>query len=118
MTKLKKIELYLAEFPLAKERKNRYKTIRNLISKKYSLFDDITKQTTISYDKLEEIVFDSISFNRLIQRVQQLNPELRGTDYFDKKVEQEQQAQIDLEYTPGYQNDIKTLKNINDDFSM
>lgn len=104
---LKETRRYLEEDPRARERSNRYKAIRNMILAELpSIAGNITK------DQLEEVVFNAIQLNRCIQRNQQLFENLRGSDYDEKKVELEQQAQIDLEYLPGEDQDNRKLKTL------
>jgi len=106
--RLHKVELYLREEVRARERANRYKAIRNMIIHEFpSLVNN-----HITNDKLDEIIFNAIQINRCIQRAQQLDKTLRGSDYADKKVELEQNTQIDLEYTPGYRQDLNKLKTL------
>lgn len=106
MSRLNKIEDYLRQEPRARERANRYKAIRNLILKELPSYKDIPKE------KIEEIAFQSVQINRCIQRAQQLNKELRGSDYEDNKVELEQEHQIDLEYSPGFNQDNLKLRTL------
>lgn len=101
--RMKKVVDYLTEEPRARERFNRYKTIRNLILKEFPSFADIPK------DRIEEIAYNAVHFSRTIQRAQQLDKTLRGSDYEEKKVELEQEAEIELGYEPGYRQDIKKL---------
>lgn len=103
-SRLLKVENYLRNEPRARERYNRYKTIRNLILKEFPNLTDISK------DKIEEIAFQAVHFSRCIQRAQQLNRDLRGLDYEDKKNELEQKVMIKLEYLPGQNQDNKKLK--------
>lgn len=97
--RLHKIEEYLRREPRARERANRYKAIRNIIIHE---FPSIVGK--IQNDKLDELIFNAIQINRCIQRAQQLDETLRGTDYEDKKIELEQNTMIDLEYLPGQNN--------------
>lgn len=97
---------YLKIHPDARERANRYKAIRALLRRKYSIPENITN------DLIELIITEGITCNRFFNKVMQDNIELRGKDYDEKKKILQQQAQIDLGYTSGYFQDIKKLKKL------
>jgi len=67
----------------------------------------------LSDQLIENIIFDGLSDNRLINRVQQLNEDLRGSDYEDesKKIKI-QEVELQLGYSPGYNQDVKKLKTL------
>lgn len=111
-TVLDEVYKYLEAHPLARERGNRYKALMAIIRRKYNIALPGTcdSEVNLANDKLEGIISDGMTYNRYINRVQQLNKELRGTDYEDNKHILEQQAQVDLEYTPGYNQDVKLYK--------
>lgn len=50
---------------------------------------------------LPDFARDYVSYERVWRKVLEENPDLRGDDYGDKEV-LEQQVQIDLDYQPGY----------------
>lgn len=88
----KLLEEYLKIQPLARERKNKNRTIGNLIIKTYNL--------EISREKMEGIVSDILTGDRAWRQILEQRPELRGSDYGDKD-ELEQKKQIELGYEPG-----------------
>lgn len=101
MTKLNYIKEYLETHEKARERANRYKALVAIIKRDLNL-DNIS----ISDSTLEEIISLGMTYNRSINRIQQLYPELRGTDYKDKKTLQ-QKAQLEQGYEPGFYQDKK-----------
>jgi hypothetical protein len=106
--KLDIVQWYLDSEPKARERSNRAKAVWNLLAKEYG----IVEGGTISKEFFIDGFFkDSQTFNRSINRIQQLNPHLRGSDYDDKE-RLEQEAQLEQGYTPGYNQDIKKLKTL------
>ena len=110
LTKLKEMTSYLKDHAQAREGKNRYKALVARARRKYN-FD----LEFLSDQLIENIIFDGLTDNRLINRVQQLNEELRGSDYDDesKKIK-EQEAKTQLDYSPGYNQDISKLKTLYD----
>src|SRR3990167_1353026 len=102
------IKVYLKSFPEARERKNRYKVLRRLLTIKYPSLRD----TVLTKEKLEDVIFDALSYNRSILKVQQDYEGLRGADYYENKRILEQQAKIDLGYVPGIGQDIKKLRTL------
>ncbi len=104
---LKDIKKYLEIEPRARERVNRYKAIRRLLVERHPMLT-----TVLQNYEIERIVKESLTIYRAINRVQQLYPELHGTDYDTTKKILQQQTQIDLDYRPGNQNEIKTLEDL------
>lgn len=86
----------------ARERKNRYHAVWFVLHERHQK-DTIDKQTFM------DIGPEIVSIIRLINFFQKLYPQLRGTDYGDKK-KLVQQTQIDLGYEVGYHSDIKKGK--------
>jgi hypothetical protein len=109
-TQLGQVKLYLEREVRARERKNRYKAIRHLLLNKYP---SIISQH-LTNDRLEDIIFDSLAFNRSILRIQQEYEHLRGTDYNQKDSKKilEQKTKIDLGYNPGHRQDVSKLKTL------
>lgn len=89
---------YLEVQPLARERKNKARAIGNVLIQKYNL--DISK------DFMMEIVADAVNADRMWRKILEERPDLRGKDYDDKEV-LEQQKQVELGYRPGYFQDVK-----------
>jgi hypothetical protein len=105
-SKLQIVTDCLKDFPPARERKNRYKTLWWMFEKVYgNKIESLSKEFFIDHGK----TFFTIS--RLICKVQKEDESLRGSDYDDKE-QLEQEAQIELGYTPGYHQDIKKLKTL------
>ena len=106
ITLKKTVEEYLLAEPRARERKNRAKAVWHILKIIHPSMVEINKSL------FETDVFTDIqSINRLIVLLQKQNSELRGNDYYDKTV-YEQQAQIDLGYEPRYHYDVKKLKSL------
>lgn len=95
---------YLKQEPRARERKNKNRAIGNLLSKKYR-FDFLPKQM------VADMVGEVLSLDRKWRKILEENPNLRGEDY-DEKVILEQEAQIKLGYEPDYKNNVAKLKTL------
>lgn len=89
--------------PSARERKNKNRFIASLLIDKHHL--------DISLDKLTTVITQAATYDRSWRKVLEENPHLRGKDY-DQKVILEQQAQLELGYTPHYSEDLKKLKTL------
>ncbi len=100
-----KVKKYLEIYPQARERKNRAKAVYRILG------------YVVGYEPVLDLVgfgrhWSTLqSINRQILKVQELYPNLRGTDYEDKE-RLEQEKQIELGYVPGFNNDIKKLKTL------
>lgn len=103
MNILAQIKGYLEVRIEYRERSNKNKFIARLLQKKYPF-----ELESISLQRLEDIVVDCSTFDRAWRKCLEENPSLQGHDYSEKAV-LEQKKQIDLGYSPGYQQDIKTL---------
>jgi hypothetical protein len=103
VTELDKMVAYLEQYPQARERSNKYKAIRNIVKRKFKL--------TIEDELLAEVIKYAIAEDRYWRRATQLNPHLRGSDYDknDSKEILEEEAQIQLEYVPGLEDQLKLL---------
>lgn len=90
------IKRKLESTPSARERRFRDQHLVDLILEKHgkhSMFVDI--------NFLPEFAKDFVSYERVWRQVLQNEESLRGDDYGDKEV-LEQQVQIDLDYQAGY----------------
>lgn len=94
------IKQNLEKYSEFRERKNKNKWIGGFIFKKYDI-----ERTPAIKDKLADIVADIMSADRAWRKVLEENETLRGSDYNDKDI-LEQEAQLQLGYTPNYQQDI------------
>lgn len=99
MTLKQQIKFYLEVEPRARERRNRYRTIWNIMEERYH-------RDSWNKDFFIEVGSEILSITRLINKVQEENSELQGEDYKDKN-RLEQEVQVDLGYTPGYKQDLK-----------
>lgn len=66
---------YLQEQPLARERSNRYRTIANLLQRRYPELEKIDKGFLALITKY------AIDSDRYIRKVQEEKPDTRGSDY-------------------------------------
>lgn len=94
------VEQYLETEPRARERKEKDRALVNLLLRRYPELGTVKKDTLI------DMVKDYNSMDRCWRLVLNERPELRGTDYEDKAM-LEQEKQLELGYTPGYDDDIK-----------
>ena len=92
MTTNELIKEHLVKNINAREHKNKNRFIAFLLWKKYHLSD-----SEMSADVLENIVIDTSTYDRAWRQVRERNPDLRGSDY-DEKVVLEQQKILDLGY--------------------
>ncbi len=97
----KQIKRYLQEMPVARERSNRYRALRHFVIKIYPELELVNKDVFIS------AIDTAIATDRYIRKIQAEDKSLRGSDYGDKEV-LEQEAQIELGYEGGG-NDILDL---------
>lgn len=99
------IEKALEKFPWFRERKDKNLGIAKLIVMKFHPW------LAGNEDKLADLVVLAGSLDRAWRKALQDNPSLRGKDY-DDKVVLEQEKQLDLGYTPGYEADLKANKKL------
>lgn len=98
------IKVYLTEVPVYRERKNKNGFIAMLIQKEHNAWRGI------STDELERIVVEVSTIDRIWRQVLQENPELRGSDYKDKNV-LEQEKILELGYQPGVKRVMEKIEN-------
>jgi len=93
INKLKEIKIYLENYVKSRESKNRHKVLVARARRKYNIDNNFSDLL------IKNIIIDALSDNRLINRVQQDNPKLRGSDYKNKTNQiLQEQKQIDLGY--------------------
>ena len=99
------IKNYLEKEPKARERHLHQRGMVNLLLDKYPDLFPVPK------DKLVDFCHDFESYCRIWRKVLSENEELRGSDYSDKTI-LEQDKMLQLGYEVGYPNDIKKLKTL------
>jgi hypothetical protein len=103
MTKMKSkkslIEITLEKEPNFRERSRRDKGFIILLVEKYPSLSQVSPQQLLEFGQ------DFRTYTRTWNRILELREDLQGRDYNDKKI-LEQEAKIELEYTPGYHKDI------------
>lgn len=108
MALINTIEQYLKDKPKARERVNRPQAVWGVLRLIYPQLSDsnlVNEDAVISRGMFVDGLFkDSQTINRLILKVQQDNEDLRGTDYEDKVI-LEQEVKLELGYEPGFNND-------------
>lgn len=92
---------YLKSDARFRERKCKNKGIANLISKKYGI--------EIPKDKRDDFIADILNADRNWRKALEENPELRGSDYAQKDI-LEQQKEISLGYGVAFTCDQKKLE--------
>lgn len=97
------LKQYLESEPRARQRSNKNRALGNLIITQYNL--QIDKGT------MADIVGEVLSLDRQWRKLLEENEHLRGTDYSQKTI-LEQQKQIELGYEGGYYTDKKRLENL------
>lgn len=97
---------YLKHEPRARERKNKNRAIGNIIREKY-----LNTPERIESAVIADMVGEILSLDRKWRKILEENPELRGSDYKDKEV-LEQQAQINLGYEVNYHSNVAKLKTL------
>lgn len=101
------IRRHLVATPGFRERKNKYKGIARLIVDECPPLGDLDRGTLIG------VFIKFTTMNRVWNKILQDEPELRGTDYGDKDV-LEQEVELELGYTPGFEQDKKKLQTLED----
>lgn len=96
---------YLEEQPLARERKNKNRAIGNLLRENYPML------STIPREYLADVVGDVLTMDRAWRKVLEDNEHLRGDDY-NQKTQLEEKMELELGYTPGFDQDVKKLKTL------
>ena len=99
------MELFLEKTIPARERKNKDRAIARLLQEEHVR----TKEYPI--DLLTEIVGEVLALDRYWRKILEERESLRGSDYGDKdKLEAEHQ--LDLNYVPNFEKDIKMFDNL------
>ncbi|MFA5050979.1 MAG: hypothetical protein WC499_02590 [Patescibacteria group bacterium] len=105
MSLKQRVNKYLLEQPLFRERKNKDRGLVNILIEKYPTLATIQKEILV------DMVKDYNSMDRSWRQTLEHSPQLRGSDYEDKVI-LEQEKMLSLGYGVGHSQDIKTLKNI------
>jgi len=103
MTIYEKLKSYLETEPRARERSNKNRAIGNLISKQYGL--------EIDKNKMADMVGEILSADRAWRLILQNEPSLRGQDYNQKQILEENKM-LELGYVPNFQQYNKKLKTL------
>lgn len=103
MNYLELIEKALRNYPWFRERKDKNLGIAKLIVMKYHPW------LAGNEEKLADLVVLAGTLDRAWRKILQDNPELRGLDYEDKAV-LEQEKQMELGYEVGFDSDIKNKR--------
>ena len=96
---------YLQKEPRARERSNKNRAIGNLCRDKFFPNSDLNKS------KMADMVGEILSMDRQWRKILEENPDLRGTDYKDKQILEENKM-LELGYSPNYTSDIKKLNTL------
>lgn len=110
----KKVNDYLKNETLFRERKNKYKGIVNLLMRDHTILNALVEEYGDNGEGKKRVInlfIEFMTMNRWWNKLLKDNPELRGKDYNDKII-LEQQKQIELGYEAGYYQDIKRLKKL------
>lgn len=90
-----KVKAFLVEYPRARERKFKNEAIVHILWQSHAL--DISG---VSKTLLCVLFQDYASYDRAWRKVLEECPDLRGTDYGDKEI-LEQEKMLELDYEPG-----------------
>lgn len=98
------IKSQLEKYENARERKNKNRFIAWLLCKKYPT------STGMAQNEVENMITDSWSYDRAWRQVLQHEPQLRGADYSEKDIV-EQEKELELGYQPKIAGDniVKSL---------
>lgn len=88
------LKKYLTEEPKARERVNKVRALCNLLQRNHPSIQGIPKKV------MEEIIDETISYERYWRKILLDHPELRGKDY-NEKTRLSQEAQVNLGYEGG-----------------
>lgn len=102
---------YLKSEPRARERKNKNRAIGNVILEKYSSQFPLYGDTKEDKAKMADIVGEILSLDRKWRKILEENPDLRGTDYKDKEI-LEQNKMLELGFNPNHRQDVNKLKTL------
>lgn len=104
------VKLKLQKFPEFRERKNRIKYLCILAMRHCGLESKFKAGEGLTSDQdLSEFAIAYTSYDRAWRKVLQKNPDLRGTDFDDKQILEEEKM-LELGYSPNYYKDVEQLK--------
>lgn len=92
---------YLKSEPRFRERSKKWRGIADLINKKYNLVIDRVK--------LADMLADGSSADRSWCDILKENEDLRGSDYLQKDILEEEKI-LQLGYSPNFKNNVKQLE--------
>jgi len=105
------VKIYLEENPRARERRVRANTVWEILKDRFQL-EQLGENMMIDKRFFIDEAFTEIqNINRVVRKVQQDYPELRGRDYEDKYI-LEKNYQSNLGYEGRYYQDLKFFKNL------
>ena len=99
---------YLDEQPLFRERRNKDRGIVNILISRHYKLGEVIRTGVISKEFVTEMMQEYASMDRYWRLTLKGRPDLRGKDYEDKHV-LEQDREIDLGYVPGHHADVRKL---------
>jgi hypothetical protein len=102
------VERYLEDEPKARERSGKDRGMVNLLMKMRPKLGDLILNCTFTKEEMVDILQTYSSMDRMWRKILEERPDLRGSDY-GKKEELEQDAQIEIGYEAGYNQDVKKL---------
>lgn len=99
---------YLKNEPRFRERKNKNRGLVNLLMDMHPSLRQAVQSGVMQKDTIVAIVQEYSTMDRHWRQTLELNADLRGSDYNDKKL-LEQEKQVELRYQPGYHEANKQL---------
>ncbi len=105
------VEEYLKSEPKFRERRNKDIGFVNLLARRYGTLGILLKREEIDHKTMVAIIQDAASMDRAWRQILEHDETLRGNDY-GEKTKLEQETQLELGYTPGFEADIKKLETL------
>ena len=99
---------YLKENEIGRERSNKNKVIAKLAWEKYHSIEDTEDggYEILPKNHMADMVGEILSLDRKWRKILEENEDLRGTDYKEKDI-LEQNKMLELGYEPGYNQKLK-----------
>lgn len=95
------------DFENCRERKVKNKLLAKILKDTYPV-----ELNDVSLDRIVDMVKHTLRHDRAWRKVLEDNEGLRGKDYYAEKDRLEDEAQIEMGYTPGFDQDVKKLNKI------
>ena len=108
MTIYDTIKEKLESYPDFRERRFRVKYLAKLALRSCGLENKEETKNALTIQELADFAHTYTSYDRLWRKCLNENEHLRGKDWNDRRI-YEEQAQINLGYEAGYRSDIKKL---------